>query len=476
MELDEQNLLCCEEMISSPSWSSWGPSPLISLGRSSSSEQELEQLSYLHSITSSSWGVMPAVDDMDMIEDSLTVQLLLEKQLHYLPPKSYLCALKSTQMCAERCRAVRWLLKAHSVFHFSPLTAALAVNYFDRYLAQNITLVRYEFLSWKEWMLELLSVACLSIAAKMEEIEVPALLDLQIDGLEHSFHGGTVQRMELAILNSLDWKLRSVTPFTFAEKAISHLDVGHCMKNLLLERVAELLLGTLPELEFLGFQPSVIAVSSICCALEESVPVQADALKAWLLTYIPSMEEKSGYSNVVNRCCRVLEELVVDPVMMISNSAKSESPTSPMGVLPLHAPSIALGAPDHHAAQALARSASLSISSGFVIAAMPHCKTSVIVIEEHTEDAAADDIRCQRHEEQLAAANDGVIRVLHCDHGATHYIPNNISDHNNDSRRLLGSSPACVEDLQFLRAAPHTNEEYAGADCRSPKRQRTFQE
>jgi hypothetical protein len=32
----------------------------------------------------------------------------------------------------------------------------------------------------KAWMLQLLSVACISLAAKMEETEVPVLLDLQV--------------------------------------------------------------------------------------------------------------------------------------------------------------------------------------------------------------------------------------------------------------------------------------------------------
>lgn len=32
----------------------------------------------------------------------------------------------------------------------------------------------------KDWMLQLLSVACISLAAKMEESEVPMLLDLQV--------------------------------------------------------------------------------------------------------------------------------------------------------------------------------------------------------------------------------------------------------------------------------------------------------
>jgi hypothetical protein len=33
----------------------------------------------------------------------------------------------------------------------------------------------------KVWMLQLLSVACMSLAAKMEETEVPILVDLQVE-------------------------------------------------------------------------------------------------------------------------------------------------------------------------------------------------------------------------------------------------------------------------------------------------------
>lgn len=33
----------------------------------------------------------------------------------------------------------------------------------------------------KAWMIQLLSVACLSLAAKMEETEVPLSLDLQVE-------------------------------------------------------------------------------------------------------------------------------------------------------------------------------------------------------------------------------------------------------------------------------------------------------
>ena len=36
----------------------------------------------------------------------------------------------------------------------------------------------------KAWMMQLLAVACLSIAAKMEETEVPLSLDLQVSDVD----------------------------------------------------------------------------------------------------------------------------------------------------------------------------------------------------------------------------------------------------------------------------------------------------
>lgn len=423
MDFNAHSLLCCEEMIGSP-WSE-GPSP-PAVDRSSS-EQELS------SFHPGSCGVIPlhaAVDD-----DAVTIDFLLEKQLQYLPDKCYLSELQTSQMCTERCRAVRWLLKAHSIFNFSPLTAALAVNYFDRYLGQNLAL------SWKPWMLELLSVACLSIAAKMEEIDVPALLDLQIDGMEHSFHGATVQRMELAVMNGLDWKLRSVTPFAFAEKAISCLDVSHHAKNLLLERVSELLLGTLPELEFLDFQPSVMAVSSICCALEESVPVQADVLKAWLLKYIPSSEE-----NAVGSCCSVLEELVVDPLCGVATVSLSghlnmaKSPPSPTGVL------------------VAASAAAVHVTSSVTVAA-----EKLNVVDDEEENDHVGDLQHDRGPLAAQLASNGADDVMNAVTGIA-----------NCRRRLLESRTTCVrrigvDQLVFVTTF-HTN----GGGTTSAKRQRRF--
>lgn len=70
--------------------------------------------------------------------------------------------------------AVEWMLKVVHYYSFSPLTAVLAVNYLDRFLHS------FEFHWEKPWMTQLAAVACISLAAKVEETHVPLLLDLQV--------------------------------------------------------------------------------------------------------------------------------------------------------------------------------------------------------------------------------------------------------------------------------------------------------
>lgn len=82
--------------------------------------------------------------------------------------------LMDPSISAARSSAVDWMLKVQSHYGFSTLTAILAVAYFDRFL------LSFHFKSDKPWMNQLVAVTCLSLAAKVEEIQVPLLLDLQV--------------------------------------------------------------------------------------------------------------------------------------------------------------------------------------------------------------------------------------------------------------------------------------------------------
>ncbi|KAF3772807.1 Cyclin-D3-1 [Nymphaea thermarum] len=54
----------------------------------------------------------------------------------------------------------------------------------------------------------------------MEISKVPLLLDLQVEEAQYVFEAKTIQRMELLILSSLEWKMHPVTPLSFIDHTI----------------------------------------------------------------------------------------------------------------------------------------------------------------------------------------------------------------------------------------------------------------
>nr|GFA47956.1 cyclin-D1-1-like isoform X2 [Tanacetum cinerariifolium] len=74
---------------------------------------------------------------------------------------------------SARGESVAWILKVQRFYGFQPLTAYLSVNYLDRFIYCR------GFPVSNGWPLQLLAVACLSLAAKMEEPLVPSIIDLQ---------------------------------------------------------------------------------------------------------------------------------------------------------------------------------------------------------------------------------------------------------------------------------------------------------
>lgn len=80
----------------------------------------------------------------------------------------------SQSLARARKEAVDWMLRVNTHYSFSALTAVLAVDYLDRFFSS------FQFQTEKPWMTHLAAVACLSVAAKVEETQVPLLLDLQV--------------------------------------------------------------------------------------------------------------------------------------------------------------------------------------------------------------------------------------------------------------------------------------------------------
>ena len=168
---------------------------------------------------------------------------------------------------SSRNEAIEWILKVNSYYGFSTLTSVLAVNYFDRFFSI------FQFQSDKPWMFQLTAVTCLSLAAKVEETHVPLLLDLQVCNQIHHFYtliflgfkfflikfesllkvesgkymfeAKTIQKMEVLILSTLEWKMNPVTPLSFLDHIIRRLGLKNHLHWEFLRRCERLLLSLL---------------------------------------------------------------------------------------------------------------------------------------------------------------------------------------------------------------------------------------
>ncbi|KAL3636320.1 hypothetical protein CASFOL_020867 [Castilleja foliolosa] len=194
-----------------------------------------------------------------------------------------------------RSEYVAWIIKVQQHYGFQPLTAYLSVNYFDRFL------LSHHLPKKNGWPLQLLSVACLSLAAKMEEPLVPSLLDFQVEGAKFIFEPRTIQRMELLVLSVLDWRLRSVSPFCYLRFFAHKIDPTGTYTAFLETNAKEIILKTIKEACFLEYKPSCVASATILCAandLQEFAYITAQNAVSWCNGLIQEDEIMSCYQLI----------------------------------------------------------------------------------------------------------------------------------------------------------------------------------
>ncbi|ONK70316.1 uncharacterized protein A4U43_C05F32470 [Asparagus officinalis] len=173
-------------------------------------------------------------------------------------------------LLSARGEAVQWIKTASARFGFNALTVILAVNYLDRCFLCSAGLRLQQD---KPWMKQLSAVACLSLAAKVEETRVPFLLDLQIPPAEEVitgfvFESKTVRRMELLVLSTLGWRMNPVTALSFIQCMLPNLKKTCGYNAVGILRSCELvLLSVLSDWRWVQFPPSVWAAASMMQAL-----------------------------------------------------------------------------------------------------------------------------------------------------------------------------------------------------------------
>ncbi|XP_065024112.1 cyclin-D6-1-like [Musa acuminata AAA Group] len=176
---------------------------------------------------------------------------------------------------SARRNAVSLVLQAQFNCNLDPFVACLAINYIDRYLSKR------EIPIEKPWIVRLLSISCLSLASKMKKTCKPLADFLREEYFV--FDAQTIRRMELLVLEALDWRMRSITPFSFLRFFTSFFSPAQPpLLQALQAHATEILLKTQNEMKVLEFKPSVVAASALLSAAFEFFPVQFPAFRSAL--------------------------------------------------------------------------------------------------------------------------------------------------------------------------------------------------
>ncbi|XP_031481815.1 cyclin-D3-1-like isoform X2 [Nymphaea colorata] len=233
----------------------------------------------------------------------------------------YIESLRNDNLFAStRKEAVEWILSVIAHYSFTTHTAVLSVNFLDRFLST------LQFQGEKPWMTQLAAVACLSLGAKVEETQVPFLLDLQVEETKYVFEAKTIQRMELLVLSALEWKMHPVTPLSFIYYVVRKLGLSNHQRWEFFIRCEQLLLSLIRDYRFVHYAPAIIASSimlSVISQLESSNPTEYENQLLGVMEI--SMEE-------VRECLQLIKDSAVLGHIRGQKRKLPSLPGSPRGV------------------------------------------------------------------------------------------------------------------------------------------------
>ncbi|XP_058195239.1 putative cyclin-D6-1 isoform X2 [Rhododendron vialii] len=203
-----------------------------------------------------------------------TVPALFADECHHIPSHYFSHSSKSRDFyISVRREAVSFILKAQFSCNFDPFIPYLAISYIDRFISKQEILRN-------RWMVKLLTISCLSIAAKMKNTEL-LLSDLQRDDEGFISDAKSIRRMELLVLSTLNWRMRPVTPFSFLHFFLSSFELRHPLSiESLKDRASEFIFKSHYEMKVLEYKPSIIAASALLCASQVLFPMEFPCFRA----------------------------------------------------------------------------------------------------------------------------------------------------------------------------------------------------
>ncbi|CAL1380737.1 unnamed protein product [Linum trigynum] len=228
---------------------------------------------------------------------------------------------RSSCLMLARREAIDWILRVKAHYGFTALTCVLAVNYFDRFLSS------FTFQTDKPWMGQLAAVACLSLAAKVEETQVPLLLDLQVEDSKFVFEPKTIKRMELLVLSTLQWRMNPVTPISFFDHIIRRFGLKTHLHWEFLWRCERLVLSVIADSRFMSYLPSTLATAIMLHVIKEVEPCNETEYQNQLMSLLKISEDK------VEECYELILELAGSREKQSHKRKHPSTPSSPSGVI-----------------------------------------------------------------------------------------------------------------------------------------------
>ncbi|KAL3833255.1 hypothetical protein ACJIZ3_007991 [Penstemon smallii] len=206
------------------------------------------------------------------------VEMLMEKETDS-PSNENNSVFKNDGSWLKRTRldVIKWILDTRARFGFHFRTAYLSLIYFDRYFS------RKPINDGELWLVQIISVACLSLATKMEESQVPKLSEYRVNGCE--FEGYLVQRTELLVLKTLEWKMSWITPSDFLNYFIYKF-CGEVRHKELVNRANVLIFALMEELIVVDQWPSFISAAAVlaaynCQLTKKLLEIKLNAMSSW---------------------------------------------------------------------------------------------------------------------------------------------------------------------------------------------------
>ncbi|PIN20744.1 G1/S-specific cyclin D [Handroanthus impetiginosus] len=224
---------------------------------------------------------------------------------------------QNSWMLRARLDGIQYILRTREVLGFRFQTAYASISYLDRFLS------RRSIDGEKSWAIRLLSMGCLSLAAKMEESVVPQLSEFCLE--DYNFESSVIQRMELLVLNALEWKMGSITPFYFIKFFANKFFDGSLPRNGV-SRIVEVILATIRDVKIMCNKASVIAAAATLVVMYQDLTRDKLQLKLGPLISNPCLKTEDIIS-----CYCLLQEMEIER-MKLSKGIKTPD-LSPMRLL-----------------------------------------------------------------------------------------------------------------------------------------------